>query len=52
MMAGAYVGLAIILIYSLCADAIPAYRHLIMGASFGVIPAEINKVTRYALAIY
>jgi nitrite transporter NirC len=36
MMAGAYVGLAIILIYSLGADAAPAYRHLIMGASFGV----------------
>src|SRR3954452_20554206 len=36
MMAGAYVGLAIILISSLGADAAPAYRHLIMGASFRV----------------
>jgi hypothetical protein len=36
MMAGAYIGLAIIRIYSLGADAAPAYRHLIMGASFGV----------------
>jgi nitrite transporter len=36
MMAGAYVGLAIILIYSLGADLPPAFRHLVMGASFGV----------------
>jgi nitrite transporter len=36
MMAGAYVGLAIILIYSLGTDLPPAFRHLAMGASFGV----------------
>jgi nitrite transporter len=36
MMAGAYVGLAIILIYTLGTEAAPEYRHLIMGASFGV----------------
>src|ERR1700709_1578383 len=36
MMAGAYVGLAIILIYSLGNDLPPAFRHLVMGASFGV----------------
>jgi nitrite transporter NirC len=36
MMAGAYVGLGIILIFSVGSDADPAYRPLIMGASFGV----------------
>ena len=36
MMAGAYIGLAIILIYTLGAEAAPQYRHLVMGASFGV----------------
>jgi nitrite transporter NirC len=36
MMAGAYVGLGIILIFSVGSDADPAYRGLIMGASFGV----------------
>lgn len=36
MMAGAYVGLGIILIFSIGSDAAPAYRALIMGASFGI----------------
>ncbi len=36
MMAGAYVGLGIILIFSVGSDADPAYRAMIMGASFGV----------------
>lgn len=36
MMAGAYVGLAIILIFSVGAKVDPAYQRLIMGASFGV----------------
>jgi nitrite transporter NirC len=36
MMAAAYVGLAMILIYTLGTEAAPEYRHLIMGASFGV----------------
>jgi nitrite transporter NirC len=36
MMAGAYIGLAIILIFSLGADIAPAYRPLVMGASFGL----------------
>jgi formate/nitrite transporter FocA (FNT family) len=36
MMAGAYVGLGIILIFSVGSDADPAYRALIMGASFGI----------------
>lgn len=36
MMAGAYVGLAIILIFSVGAKADPAYQKLIMGASFGI----------------
>jgi nitrite transporter len=36
MMAGAYVGLGIILIFSIGSDADPAYRPLIMGASFGI----------------
>jgi nitrite transporter NirC len=36
MMAGAYVGLGIILIFSIGSDADPAYRGLIMGASFGI----------------
>jgi len=36
MMAGAYVGLGIILIFSVGSDADPAYRSLIMGASFGI----------------
>jgi len=36
MMAGAYVGLGIILIFSVGSDAEPAYRPLIMGASFGI----------------
>lgn len=36
MMAGAYVGLGIILIFSIGSDADPGYRALIMGASFGV----------------
>lgn len=36
MMAGAYIGLAIILIYTLGAEVAPEYRHLIMGASFGI----------------
>jgi nitrite transporter len=36
MMAGAYVGLGIILIFSVGANADPAYQKLIMGASFGI----------------
>jgi nitrite transporter len=36
MMAGAYVGLGIILIFSVGSDADPAWRPLIMGASFGI----------------
>jgi nitrite transporter len=36
MMAGAYVGLGIILIFSVGSDADPGYRALIMGASFGI----------------
>jgi nitrite transporter len=36
MMAGAYVGLGIILIFSVGSDADPAYRALIMGCSFGI----------------
>jgi nitrite transporter NirC len=36
MMAGAYVGLGIILIFSIGSDVDPAYRPLIMGASFGI----------------
>jgi nitrite transporter NirC len=36
MMAGAYVGLGIILIFSIGADVDTAYRPLIMGASFGI----------------
>jgi len=36
MMAGAYVGMGIILIFSVGSDADPAYRALIMGASFGI----------------
>src|SRR5579863_1067908 len=36
MMAGAYVGLGIILIFSIGSDVDPAYRPLIMGVSFGV----------------
>jgi nitrite transporter len=36
MMAGAYVGLGIILIFSVGSDVDPAYRPLIMGVSFGI----------------
>jgi nitrite transporter NirC len=36
MMAGAYVGLGIILIFSIGSDADPGYRALIMGVSFGI----------------
>jgi nitrite transporter len=36
MMAGAYIGLGIILIFSIGSDADPSYRGLIMGASFGI----------------
>ncbi|MBI1207059.1 MAG: nitrite transporter NirC [Azospirillum sp.] len=36
MMAGAYVGLGIILIFSVGSDVDPAYRALVMGASFGI----------------
>jgi nitrite transporter len=36
MMAGAFVGLGIILIFSVASDADPAYRSLVMGCSFGV----------------
>ncbi len=36
LMAGAYVGLGILLIFSVGAPADPAYRKLIMGVSFGI----------------
>ena len=36
MMAGAYVGLAIILIFTLGNDVPPSVRRLIMGACFGI----------------
>ena len=36
MMAGAFVGLGIILIFSLGSDVDPAYRAIVMGATFGV----------------
>ncbi len=36
MMAGAYIGLGIILIFSVGSDIDPAYRPLVMGASFGI----------------
>src|SRR5690349_24708473 len=36
MMAGAYIGLGIILIFSIGSDADPAYRAIIMGCSFGI----------------
>jgi nitrite transporter len=36
MMAGAYVGLGIILIFCLGSDVDPAYRALVMGAAFGI----------------
>jgi nitrite transporter len=36
MMAGAYIGLGIILIFSVGSDADPAYRAMIMGGSFGI----------------
>src|SRR4030066_669769 len=36
MMAGAYVGLGIILIFSVGAKVDPAWQKLIMGASFGI----------------
>jgi nitrite transporter NirC len=36
MMAGAYIGMGIILIFSVGSDADPGYRALIMGASFGI----------------
>ena len=36
MMAGAYVGMGIILIFCVGSDADPAYRALIMGCSFGI----------------
>ena len=36
MLAGAYVGLGIILIFSVGSDVDPAYRALVMGASFGI----------------
>ncbi|HEX3972559.1 MAG TPA: nitrite transporter NirC [Stellaceae bacterium] len=36
MMAGAFVGLGIILIFSLASDVDPAYRAIVMGATFGV----------------
>jgi nitrite transporter NirC len=36
MLAGAYVGLGIILIFSVGSDADPGYRPLVMGASFGI----------------
>ncbi len=36
MLAGAYVGLGIILIFSVGSDVDPGYRALIMGASFGI----------------
>lgn len=36
MMAGAYIGLGIVFIFSVGSDVDPAYRPLIMGASFGI----------------
>jgi nitrite transporter NirC len=36
MLAGAYVGLGIILIFSVGSDVDPAYRSLVMGCSFGI----------------
>jgi nitrite transporter NirC len=36
MMAGVYVGIGIILIFTLGADVDPAYRKLVMGACFGI----------------
>jgi len=36
MMAGAFVGLGIILIFSLASDVDPAYRAIVMGATFGI----------------
>lgn len=36
MLAGAYVGLGIILIFTLGADAPPEFRKLVMGATFGI----------------
>jgi nitrite transporter NirC len=36
MMAGAYVGIGIILIFCIGSDVDPAYRSLVMGASFGI----------------
>jgi nitrite transporter NirC len=36
MMAGAFIGLGIILIFSLGSDVDPAYRSLVMGATFGI----------------
>src|SRR5665213_3181924 len=36
MMAGAYVGIGIILIFSVGSDVDPAYRALVMGGSFGI----------------
>jgi len=41
MMAGAYVGLGIILIFSVGATVDPAYQKLIMGASFGIALALV-----------
>ncbi|MGE5270986.1 MAG: formate/nitrite transporter family protein, partial [Thiohalocapsa sp.] len=36
MMAGAYVGIGILLIFSVGSDVDPAYRALVMGCSFGI----------------
>jgi nitrite transporter len=36
MMAGAYVGIGILLIFSVGSDVDPGYRALVMGCSFGV----------------
>ena len=36
MMAGAYVGIGILLIFSIGSDVDPAYRALVMGCSFGI----------------
>jgi len=36
MMAGAYVGIGILLIFSVGSDVDPAYRSLVMGCSFGI----------------
>ena len=36
MMAGAFIGLGIILIFSLGSDVDPAYRSIVMGATFGI----------------